>query len=120
MRSIEPGDADSNPFGAVYHGSCEGGRGVDASRVGKARDRVAKRQLDNNCVENIFEVLVSKPLNQNESIRLTGTLYYFAYILIPLIEIGIGSHCQREVEDAARSPRLPFRAAHTSDVHHPV
>lgn len=58
IRSIEPGDADSNPSGAVYHGSCEGGKGVDASRdVGKASDRAAKRQADNNCVEIIFEVL---------------------------------------------------------------
>lgn len=54
MRSIEPGEVDSNPLGAEYHGSCEGGRGVEVSRVGKARDNVANRDTDTSRVKNIF------------------------------------------------------------------
>lgn len=55
MRSIAPGDADSNPAGAVYHGSLEGGKGAGVSFVGRARDDAATMLKDNKRVQFIFD-----------------------------------------------------------------
>ena len=65
MRSIEPGEADSNPFGAVYQGSCEGGSGVEVSRVGKVEDGVVKRKTNSSCVKNILKVQIVRLLRRS-------------------------------------------------------
>ena len=44
-RSIVPGDAVPQPSGAVYHGSSDGGIGVDEMLVGSARATVANEDM---------------------------------------------------------------------------
>ena len=110
IRSTEPGDVDSNPSGAVYHGSREGGWGVGLSRVGKVKDRVAKRKTDNTFVQNILEVQVLKLLRRSiEAIRLTRVPFSFYLYTRALTEVYVLNISKVRGEKAKESDRLLIR-----------